>query len=581
MSKSLGGWELFVKDDVDDYISRLGCVPEIERKNRIYLHKVSDEEENIASVITLRTWEAALLRKFVPPAMRYGRYIYYTGSWGSLSLAWARKDLREPGVQTGALSQSQHSESTFRPPLQDKYPIWYFLTGQIARRDKLKALWKLDEMPLKRPAYVTGLTTINHINRKAPIISQGKNEEGYTKRCVGVAYLVKDKLAETRLRYFKTDRFKVVSCEITLQPLCKHGKRHKINGLTFVLTDLALETMDQPIFAVAGQSEATYFERRTGNLDYVESTDLPMEPSLAFDGSITLGVEEATLKRRNLEDQAVMVYPFPIIKQGRPCSAQEHRARIETIRYHGPFPSKLATVTNALDLPAPSSSTPETWKIGPVPGSSDPPRHSEGNLHISRSDRATKDSIAWWAQPLRTSITSHIGDSGSRTDEDSTVVHIEEVGLENSSDEIEVKIDTAASEATLGTVESNASTHEATKVTSSIAATITSNDCIVDEVVSELSETAIPVGEGNLSLPAVDAGGSSSTLTDTTDASSNTLVAGESAMPNSALEDILNILVDVVLSFFLHRIQGVLDATMSEAVELDEFEDDGMNGGAR
>jgi hypothetical protein len=569
ITKTFEEWELFVKDDVDNYISRLSCAPDIERKE-VYLHNVMDEEGNLLSMIALRMWEASKLRETVPPGMRLGQYIYYTGSWGSLPLALTRKDLREPDVQSGAFLRFQPSGSPFSRPLQHKYPIWYFLTGPIARSDKLKALWKLNKKPLKRLAYVTGLTAIDHINRHAAVICPRKDANGYTKRCVGAAFLVKDKLAEDRLRYFKSSHFDLVSCEIILQPLFKYGKRHKVNGLTFVLTDSTLETMEDPKLAGAD------CEQRTGNLEYIQFPDNHMEPSLAFDGSIVLGPEEVTLRSKHLaNDWSVTTYEFPRIKEGRPRSGPEYRARIEMIRRRGPV-SRLAAVSNALDLSAPT----DTRKRDCATDTSAPPISSGDNRHISWSDLMSRDPGAWWYQPLGISVTSHTGSSSSRTTEGSTVVHIEEVKPGESSGEDGFVVDPAGSEATIVTIKLDSRTPETVEPTRTMAAIETSNASRIEKAVSDPLDPEIHMGEGDLSLAAIDAGESSSTLTEGTDASSNTLVAGETDAPSSALENMLASILDFVLSFFLYHLQAVSDTTMGVALDLDEFDDDGngMNG---
>jgi hypothetical protein len=258
-------WTILPVQDVDHHVSRYSCAPDFDRPDGPPpVHGAINQHGQKREVIVVREWEAEQLRESLPETMiSMSRddtpIIHYTGQWEYIHFDWARKDLYDTStiscVHDTTLSQSKLNQTEPCPqPLQDDYPVWYFLTGQIAHPEHMKALWQLRKQPYHRHATVEGLTSIRYKHREtseqrlepwestknygsgeALVLSSPNDKLLHRNKAVGLAYLVRDKLSEDRLRYFKTSLFRVKRCKIILSPISRYGQAHEVDGLTFVL----------------------------------------------------------------------------------------------------------------------------------------------------------------------------------------------------------------------------------------------------------------------------------------------------------------------------------------------------------
>lgn len=327
---------------------RLKCAPEIERQNGVHTHHVFDDKQIIREAIVLRQWEADRLKGKLPLSMRKGRNVLYTGTWESIPLCWAGKDLHEasrfPYLHDAMLPQHR-LDSALPRPLQDDYPVWYFLTGPITKPNKLRTLLKRDFEPHKRCATVHGLTTLRHRQFEATVETAFHDEYVTLGPSVGAAYMIKSKEEEDRLRYFKTDHFVVVRCKITLCPLLESGKSHEVDGLTFVAD------FDSPLY---------------GCLRKVPPSDMSIpptsaEPSLPFEGYDYVRLEGADEGHEPV-DREKTSYIFPFLRDGRKCIASDVYQRRDFLKSPLRPRSPLTSIENDSEMPSTSSSQGESSK---------------------------------------------------------------------------------------------------------------------------------------------------------------------------------------------------------------------------
>jgi hypothetical protein len=341
-AQARGEFELFLKQNVDDVIMRLACAPEIVRKNGVHTHRVIDDQSLVREVIVLRQWEAERLTGKLPLSMRKGRIVFFTGSWESISLCWAAKDLHDasrfPYIHDPTLPQHRLNEA-LPSPRQKDYPVWYFLTGPITKPNKLQTLIKRNSEPYKQCAVVHGLVTLRHREFEATVETDFHKKYAMLGPSVGTAYLIKSKEEEDRLRYFKTDDFAVVRCKITLCPIHESGQPHEVDGLTFVL----------------GQHSALYDcmqEVPAHEMTAPISTE-PSLPFVGFDHVMLEGAEEG----HEPIDMDINAFVFPFLEKGRECKAQDVYQRRDLLRSPVRARSPLMAVeSNEFKTPSRSSS---------------------------------------------------------------------------------------------------------------------------------------------------------------------------------------------------------------------------------
>jgi hypothetical protein len=266
--------------------------------------------------------------------MRSGDTTYDTGEWESLHLdrAWKYPDDYETGPQT-----------------QSEYPMWYFLTGAIAQPLKMKALWKLDELPYARWANVYGLQTFGDdwYQGLRPCSEFDEDMDDNDVGALGVAYLVNNKLQEDRLRLYKTLLFEVKQCKIILHALTEHGAEQTVDAMTFVLCDEADESEEE-----------------------AESPE-----SLGSDSADAALLEESpplTPRRPR----------FPILRcVGRPAHPANFNARLRLLRSSSRPRSSLMHIINAENLITPPISPPRSPSRSP-PRS--PPRSPDDEEELEK-----------------------------------------------------------------------------------------------------------------------------------------------------------------------------------------------------
>lgn len=157
-----------------------------------------------------------------------------------------------PFVNDPTLPQFRLDQGEEARPTQEEYPVWYFLTGSLAKHSNLKSLLRLDQDPDFRPATVEG---VSHMQlRKFNALTESRREPLWTPtgEAHGVAYLVKDEREEQAMRMFKTDFFVTLRCKIKLHSRDGRDYRSEVNGLTFVLIGSwpVLQNMSTPVISM-------------------------------------------------------------------------------------------------------------------------------------------------------------------------------------------------------------------------------------------------------------------------------------------------------------------------------------------
>ncbi|GKZ38093.1 hypothetical protein AbraIFM66950_010040 [Aspergillus brasiliensis] len=97
-------------------------------------------------------------------------------------------------------------------PKQDQYPVWYFFYGNLAVTKILAERLGLDERPVYRKAVVNGGILKTWGGGKYRALVDGKASE----RVAGWAYEVCSEEDEEMLRYYETDYYEVVRCDICM-----------------------------------------------------------------------------------------------------------------------------------------------------------------------------------------------------------------------------------------------------------------------------------------------------------------------------------------------------------------------------
>lgn len=112
-------------------------------------------------------------------------------------------------------------------PAQDEYPVWYFFYGTLANAEFLAQKLDLERLPNLRPAIVKG-GIISNWGGKYKALKNGPP----TATVNGWAYIVTSEEDEEQLRYFETDSYEVVRCDIL-----RADTGETIRGLTFRFCD--------------------------------------------------------------------------------------------------------------------------------------------------------------------------------------------------------------------------------------------------------------------------------------------------------------------------------------------------------
>jgi len=145
-------------------------------------------------------------------------------------------DSHAPRSYSTILPQYRLNPGEVPRPLQNEYPVWYFLTGELARPGHLGHLLKLDDMPDLRPATIQGLKQLTGVN--GPLLAVPTEQHTRADQYIrdGWAYCVKTEAEETAMRYFKTSMFTIIRCRITLSKGDFVTPSSEVEGLAFIYT---------------------------------------------------------------------------------------------------------------------------------------------------------------------------------------------------------------------------------------------------------------------------------------------------------------------------------------------------------
>lgn len=117
--------------------------------------------------------------------------------------------------------QNRADSADFEPtPAPNQYPVWYFFYGTLADPADLSQHLGLDEAPSYVPAYVIG-GQIRIWARKYKALIDAAGEIVH-----GSAFLVQSRAHEEALRFYETEKYEVVRCQIFTES-------EVMNGLTF------------------------------------------------------------------------------------------------------------------------------------------------------------------------------------------------------------------------------------------------------------------------------------------------------------------------------------------------------------
>jgi hypothetical protein len=459
-------WTILPVQDVDHHVNRYSCAPDFDRPDGPPpVHGAINQHGQKREVIVVREWEAEQLRESLPETMiSMSRddtpIIHYTGQWEYIHFDWAHKDLYDtstvPCVHDTTLPQSKLNQTERCPqPLQDDYPVWYFLTGQIAHPEHMKALWQLSKKPYHRHATVEGLTSIRYKHREtseqrlepwesaknygsgeALVISSPNDKLLHGNKAVGLAYLVGDKLSEDRLRYFKTSLFRVDRCRITLSPISRYGQAHEVDGLTFVLDSLHKED-----------------EIRKLAKFYPYKISVP-EPSIVVRSKFrTKGVPMNSASRHYshrwpLHNKFCRLKRDSIYKRRAESHPTYRRRRSSlvpvSLQNSSPAVVDLTNSTSTADAKIDeteediANTTTELFRCNSGTNvSEDPTSTSSGtDAKVEETEKTKKKTSIWWDdQPLGITTTTTYTDTASTSqDEENSVEHIEDLATAQDAD---------------------------------------------------------------------------------------------------------------------------------------------------
>jgi hypothetical protein len=111
-------------------------------------------------------------------------------------------------------------------PTQDQYPVLYFFYGTLADPEFLARKLDLPDCPILEPATISG-GTLRIWGGKYKALVDGPT----TATVSGWAYEVACKDHEDQLRFYETDQYEVVRCDIRMQ-----STGETVKGLTFRFT---------------------------------------------------------------------------------------------------------------------------------------------------------------------------------------------------------------------------------------------------------------------------------------------------------------------------------------------------------
>ncbi|RVX70353.1 hypothetical protein B0A52_05852 [Exophiala mesophila] len=123
------------------------------------------------------------------------------------------------------MPQHRPDNAEFEPvPAPNQYPVWYFFYGTLADPIVLTRHLGLDKAPDYIKAHVTdGKVQFWGGKYKALVDAPGESVQG-------CAFLVKTQIEEDALRFYETDKYEVVRCQILTQSGAMHGLTFRFKG---------------------------------------------------------------------------------------------------------------------------------------------------------------------------------------------------------------------------------------------------------------------------------------------------------------------------------------------------------------
>lgn len=139
---------------------------------------------------------------------------------GSISIAPAL------GIEGTMLPHKRAEHADFVPmPTQDQYPVWYFFYGNLARPEELQQRLGLKTPPVYVPARVRGGKIMSWRGQYRALVDAEHDVLTY-----GSAFLVVSREHEDSLRFYETEKYEVVRCEIEMDGRVEKGLVFRFAG---------------------------------------------------------------------------------------------------------------------------------------------------------------------------------------------------------------------------------------------------------------------------------------------------------------------------------------------------------------
>lgn len=130
------------------------------------------------------------------------------------------------GKEGTIMPHQRADDPAFVPtPMQDQYPVWYFFYGNLAQPNELQQRLNLDGPPEYVPARVRGGKLLSWrgqyralVDAEADISTQGS------------AFSVDSREHEDILRFYETEKYEVVRCEIEMEHSVERGLVFRFAG---------------------------------------------------------------------------------------------------------------------------------------------------------------------------------------------------------------------------------------------------------------------------------------------------------------------------------------------------------------
>lgn len=135
-------------------------------------------------------------------------------------------DLVSPKLGFDAtLPHHRPNDDDFTPqPAQDQYPVWYFFYGNLAKADELQRRLDLPEPAEYTPASIRGGQIRSWRGQYRALVDNATGHEH------GSAYLITSQEHEDILRFYETEKYEVVRCDIEMEDRVQKGLVFRFAG---------------------------------------------------------------------------------------------------------------------------------------------------------------------------------------------------------------------------------------------------------------------------------------------------------------------------------------------------------------